>query len=101
MIVTLGILGTYFYCKKIGVDISAVGWLPLASFMVYVLGFSFGFGPIPWLMMGEILPARVRGIAASVATAFNWTCTFIVTKTYIDVIGKYFNAFESVSKLYF
>lgn len=89
MIVTLGILGTYFYCKKIGVDISTVGWLPLASFMVYVLGFSFGFGPIPWLMMGEILPARVRGIAASVATAFNWTCTFIVTKTYIDVIGKY------------
>lgn len=88
MIVTLFILGSYFYCKNIGMDISSVGWLPLASFMIYVLGFSFGFGPIPWLMMGEILPARVRGIAAAVATAFNWACTFIVTKTYIDVIGK-------------
>lgn len=39
--------------------------------------------------MGEILPAKIRGSAASVATAFNWTCTFIVTKTFIDMIGKH------------
>ena len=38
--------------------------------------------------MGEILPAKIRGSAASVATAFNWTCTFIVTKTFIDMIGE-------------
>lgn len=37
--------------------------------------------------MGEILPAKIRGSAASVATAFNWTCTFVVTKTFIDMIG--------------
>jgi hypothetical protein len=43
--------------------------------------------------MGEILPAKIRGSAASVATAFNWSCTFIVTKTFIDMIGEllYFN----------
>lgn len=68
-------------------DVSNVGWLPLASFVVYILGFSLGFGPIPWLMMGEILPAKIRGSAASVATAFNWSCTFIVTKTFQDMIG--------------
>lgn len=44
-------------------------------------------GPIPWLMMGEILPAKIRGTAASVATGFNWSCTFIVTKTFADLIG--------------
>lgn len=38
--------------------------------------------------MGEILPAKIRGSAASVATAFNWTCTFIVTKTFVDLIGR-------------
>lgn len=38
--------------------------------------------------MGEILPAKIRGSAASVATAFNWTCTFVVTKTFVDMIGK-------------
>lgn len=42
--------------------------------------------------MGEILPAKIRGSAASVATAFNWTCTFVVTKTFIDMIGKLLNS---------
>lgn len=88
MIVTLFVLGGFFYCKSIGMDVSNVGWLPLASFVVYILGFSLGFGPIPWLMMGEILPAKIRGSAASVATAFNWSCTFIVTKAFQDMIGK-------------
>lgn len=39
-------------------------------------------------MMGEILPGKIRGSAASVATAFNWACTFIVTKTFADIIGE-------------
>ncbi|KAF4532171.1 hypothetical protein B566_EDAN002233 [Ephemera danica] len=87
MIVTLAVLGTFFYLKDVEQhDMTSVGWLPLACFVLYVVGFSLGFGPIPWLMMGEILPARVRGTAASVATAFNWTCTFLVTKTFLDLI---------------
>lgn len=117
MVGTLMTLGTFFYFQNNDVDMSQYGWLPLASFIVYVVGFSLGFGPIPWLMMGEILPgkdppsqkstqidllsfcpstrtqvsfsfaANVRGSAASVTTAFNWTCTFIVTKTFADIIA--------------
>lgn len=47
---TLLILGSFFYYKNAGHDIENLGWLPLASFVVYVLGFSLGLGPIPWLM---------------------------------------------------
>lgn len=90
MTITLATLGTFFYMKNAGSDVSSIGWLPLASFVIYVLGFSLGFGPIPWLMMGEILPAKIRGTAASVATAFNWSCTFIVTKSFADMIGEFF-----------
>ncbi|XP_063977490.1 facilitated trehalose transporter Tret1-like isoform X2 [Diachasmimorpha longicaudata] len=87
MIVTLAALSIFFYFKETGHDVVAVGWLPLVSFVIYVIGFSLGFGPVPWLMMGEILPAKIRGPAASVATGFNWTCTFIVTKTFKDIIA--------------
>ncbi|XP_076261729.1 facilitated trehalose transporter Tret1-like isoform X1 [Rhynchophorus ferrugineus] len=94
MVVSLGILGAYFFVKDVSkTDVTFLGYLPLISFVVYVLGFSLGFGPIPWLMMGEILPAKIRGPAASVATAFNWTCTFIVTKIFLllaEVIGFHF-----------
>ncbi|WP_266143598.1 MFS transporter [Escherichia coli] len=80
-------LGAFFFLKDTGYDVQEYGWLPLASFVIFVVGFSLGFGPIPWLMMGEILPAKIRGPAASVATAFNWSCTFIVTKTFSDLKG--------------
>lgn len=81
MIVTIGTLSLYFYHMD-HLDNSTYGWIPLASLVLYVLGFSFGFGPIPWLMMGEILPAKVKAKAASLSTAFNFLCTFFVTKTF-------------------
>lgn len=86
MIITLFALGCFFYAKDHGIDTSQIGYVPLISFVIYVIGFSLGFGPIPWLMMGEILPAKIRGSAASVATGFNWMCTFIVTKTFNDMV---------------
>jgi facilitated trehalose transporter len=86
MIVSLMTLGGFFYMKNNDLDTASLGWLPLTSFVVYVIGFSLGFGPIPWLMMGEILPAKIRGSAASVATSFNWSCTFVVTKSFQDIM---------------
>ncbi|XP_066259015.1 facilitated trehalose transporter Tret1-like isoform X2 [Euwallacea similis] len=94
MIVSLGVLGAYFFLKDAtNIDVKFLGFLPLASFIIYVLGFSLGHGPVPWLMMGEILPAKIRGTAASVATSFNWSCTFIVTKIFLqlaELIGFHF-----------
>lgn len=88
MIASLGSLGGYFYLSSNNYDVSNIGWMPLASLMTYVVCFSLGYGPIPWLMMGEILPAKIRGSAASIATAFNWTCTFVVTKSFNSIIGN-------------
>ncbi|XP_054266186.1 facilitated trehalose transporter Tret1-2 homolog isoform X4 [Macrosteles quadrilineatus] len=85
MTVTITSLGIYFYFREYtSVDMDHLGWIPLVSFIVYIIGFSIGFGPIPWLMMGEILPARIRGSAASIATSFNWFTTFFITKTFKD-----------------
>lgn len=90
MTITLSSLGGYFYAKDVLLrDVTEISWLPLASLMIFVLCFSLGYGPIPWLMMGEILPAKIRGSAASVATGFNWSCTFIVTKSFDSLMGTY------------
>lgn len=86
MIASMAILGVFFYKKDFG-DVSDLGWMPLSCLVVYVLSFSLGFGPVPWLMMGEILPAKIRGPAASVATGFNWSCTFVVTKGFTAIVG--------------
>lgn len=35
--------------------------------------------------MTYLFSARIRGSAASLATAFNWSCTFVVTKTFTNM----------------
>jgi len=47
----------------------------------YVAFFSCGLGAIPWAMMGELFPIRVKGTASSIATLVNWLGSFVITKT--------------------
>lgn len=37
-------------------------------------------------MMSEIFPANVRGMASSVATLLNWTFSFVITKTFTNMV---------------
>ncbi|XP_033110241.1 solute carrier family 2, facilitated glucose transporter member 8-like [Anneissia japonica] len=60
-------------------------WLSLTSLIVYTLSFSLAWGPIPLLIMSEILPARAKGPASAVATAVNWLSAFIVTKVFFKM----------------
>ncbi|KAK2357380.1 sugar transporter ERD6 [Trifolium repens] len=46
-----------------------------------VIGFSLGVGPIPWLIMSEILPPNIKGLAGSAATFLNWFTASVVTLT--------------------
>ncbi|XP_040997196.1 sugar transporter ERD6-like 6 [Juglans microcarpa x Juglans regia] len=46
-----------------------------------VVTFSLGVGAIPWLIMSEILPINIKGLAGSVATLGNWFMAWVVTLT--------------------
>ncbi|KAE9457031.1 hypothetical protein C3L33_11055, partial [Rhododendron williamsianum] len=46
-----------------------------------IIAFSLGMGPIPWLIMSEILPVNIKSLAGSTATLANWFCAWIVTLT--------------------
>lgn len=89
-------LAGYFYMKMdLGMDVNQLGWIPLSSLSVYVIAFSLGFGPIPWMLMGEIFPSQIRGCASSIACLFNWFCVFLITKFFPSFavqfgIGKVF-----------
>ncbi len=60
-------------------------WLSLASVLIFIAFFSVGWAPIPWLVMAEIFPERARGMASSIATAVNWSCSFLITKEFADL----------------
>lgn len=86
MFVTTLILAIYFYLmEKNAESVTQIGWLPLVSVCIFVILFSLGFGPIPWMMMGELFAPEVKGVAASSACLFNWLMAFVVTKFYSDL----------------
>ena len=79
MFVSMGILGASKCCDGFPKSVT------LMSLRCYIAGFSLGMGPIPWLIMSEIFPTKVRGVASGVATQVNWLCAFIVVKFYVKM----------------
>jgi SP family arabinose:H+ symporter-like MFS transporter len=60
--------------------------LILACILAYVAFFAFAMGPIPWVVISEIFPNKIRGRAASIATSMLWTTTLIVTFTFLSLV---------------
>ena len=40
---------------------------------------SFALGPLPWLMMSEIFPTRIRARAVAITTTFIWFVGFVAS----------------------
>lgn len=49
-------------------------------------GFAVGWGPIPWLLMSEIFPLHVKGVATGVCVLTNWLMAFLVTKEFSSLM---------------
>lgn len=69
-------LGFFFYLKANDHNVDGLGWLPIASIVVYIFAFSIGLGPLPFVIMGEILPTQVREIGSTVSVSFLSIFTF-------------------------
>ncbi|XP_029167631.1 facilitated trehalose transporter Tret1-like [Nylanderia fulva] len=82
MAVSLVALGLYFNIKANENDVSNLGWLPLTSLTLFMISFSIGMGPIPWMLMGELFPAETKAVASGIAVMLNWFLVFLVTKTF-------------------
>lgn len=58
-----------------------LGILSVVGVVCLIISFSLGMGPIPWLIMSEILPIKIKGLAGSVATLLNWSISWVITMT--------------------
>lgn len=78
--VCMTVLGVYFKAED-EID-STFDFIPLVAICVFIALFSFGFGPVPWMMMGELVANDIKGVVASMAGAFNWILVFSVTSSF-------------------
>ncbi len=58
------------------------GWVALVAANLYVIFFNVSWGPVMWVMLGEMFPNQIRGSALAVAGLAQWTANFLVVQTF-------------------
>jgi SP family sugar:H+ symporter-like MFS transporter len=59
-----------------------VGVVALFAANGYVLFFNLSWGPVMWVLLGEMFPNQMRGSALAVAGAAQWTANFAVSSSF-------------------
>ncbi|NBW08488.1 MAG: MFS transporter [Caulobacteraceae bacterium] len=86
MAVTLGVLAWCFSQAQF-VDGAMhlpdqVGLIALISANLYVVFFNFSWGPVMWVMLGEMFPNQMRGSALAVAGLAQWLANFGISVSF-------------------
>jgi len=81
------------------------GTIALLAANIYVFFFGISWGPVMWVMLGEMFQNRLRGAALSVSGFAQWTANFAITMTFpvllaaVGLAGAYglYTAFALIS----
>jgi SP family sugar:H+ symporter-like MFS transporter len=65
-----------------------MGLLALVAANVYVMFFNFSWGPVMWVMLGEMFPNQIRGSGLAVSGLFQWGSNFGITMTFPILLGS-------------
>ena len=79
------------------------GSVALVAANSYVFFFNMSWGPVMWVMLGEMFPNQIRGSGLAVSGLFQWGSNFVITMTFpillagIGLAGAYgFYAFSAI-----
>ncbi|MEI9994433.1 MAG: sugar porter family MFS transporter [Rhizomicrobium sp.] len=88
-------LGTLFHLHLVSATVQAgasgtsgSSYVAIAAVVVYIIGFSFSWGPVTWVMLSEIFPNSIKGKAMSIAVAAQWIANFVVSQTFPMLDGS-------------
>lgn len=93
MAVTLTIISITFAMAAVGSDgelnlSDTEGLVALVSANLYVFFFNSSWGPIMWVMLGEMFSNQIRGSGLAVAGLFQWGANFGITMTFPILLGS-------------
>jgi MFS transporter, SP family, sugar:H+ symporter len=92
MALTLGAMAIVFGTAGVGPDgkpllshMEAVAGLVAAN--LYIVAFGVSWGPVMWVLLGEMFPNQLRGAALAISGATNWAANFAVTVTFLPLLS--------------
>lgn len=81
--VGLFLFGGYDMLKHQGVDVSTYNWIPLASFSFVIFVANLGIVSLPFLVLTEITPLKIKHIVYSINLSISWVLAFITLQVII------------------
>ncbi|MCW8863659.1 MAG: sugar porter family MFS transporter [Colwellia sp.] len=70
------------------------GLLALIAANVYVFFFNMSWGPVMWVMLGEMFPNQIRGSGLAVSGLAQWGANFVITMSFPVLLASYGLAFS-------
>jgi len=65
------------------------GIIALVAANLYVVFFGFSWGPIVWVLLGEMFNNKIRAAALSVAAGIQWIANFLVSTTFPPLLKTF------------
>jgi MFS transporter, SP family, sugar:H+ symporter len=65
----------------------AAGVVAVIAANLYVVFFGVSWGPVVWVLLGEMFSNRIRAYALAVAAAAQWIANYIVSQTFPTLAG--------------
>lgn len=94
MTIFLGVLAGIF--STAGLDakgnLQLVGWagsMALVAANLYVFCFGVSWGPVMWVMLGEMFQNKFRGAALSISGFAQWIANFAITMTFPILLAHF------------
>jgi len=63
------------------------GLLTLIALNLFIISFGASWGPIVWVMLGEMFSNQIRGAALAVAAAAQWGANYLISATFPALAG--------------
>ena len=58
------------------------GMVALVAMNVFAVAFGMTWGPVMWVLLGELFSGELRTSAVAICTAVNWVTNWLVTRTF-------------------
>ncbi|XP_054007576.1 facilitated trehalose transporter Tret1-2 homolog [Hylaeus anthracinus] len=85
MTIFMGILSVYLVMEDRGYVIKDGGVIPVVCVLVYIFSSTLGFLVVPFAMVGEVYPAKVKEVLTGLTTCVGYIFSSVTVKTYPDM----------------
>lgn len=94
MMLSLGLMAFVFQTSvnEAGVldltgDNAGKGMIALVALNLFIVSFGASWGPIVWVMLGEMFSNQIRGAGLAVAASAQWGANYLISATFPVMLG--------------